>query len=117
MPAFSNGSSAGVAPWWPPSSPGRRIGRSQKTAPSTTRASTARISVSRRLAPRIASDAQLFTRDRAVPELLRRGFEDDRPLLHDVAPVAHGERDARVLLDQQHRHAQPLELEDHVADM
>src|SRR5207253_1074729 len=93
------------------------MGRSQKTAPSTTRASAARISVSRRLAPRIASDAQLFTRDRALSKLLRGGLEDDRALLHDVAPVAHGERDARVLLDQQYGHAQPLELEDHVADV
>src|SRR5207245_10457186 len=94
-----------------------RSGRSQKTAASTTRATAARISVRRRLAPRIASDAQLFTRDRALSKLLRGGLEDDRALLHDVAPVAHGERDVRVLLAQQYGHAQPLELEDHVADV
>ena len=44
-PAFSKGSSAAVAAlWWPPSSPGRRTGRIQRTAPRTTTARTPRTS-------------------------------------------------------------------------
>src|SRR5258705_9444718 len=80
-------------------------------------ASAARSSASRWPTPRIALDAQLLTRHRALAKLARRGLEYDRALLHDVATIAHGERDPRVLLDQQHGHAQTLELRDHVADV
>src|SRR5262249_56064803 len=87
-------------------------------APATSvTARTARTTCARRLAPRSVLDAQLFTRHRTVTELARRRLENDHALFHDVAAVAHAEGDARILLDQQHRDAEALELADHVTDV
>src|SRR5213078_1989011 len=60
---------------------------------------------------------ELLARHGTLTQLARRGLEHDHALLHDVAAIAHAERDARVLLDQQHGYAEPLELADHVADV
>src|SRR5687767_6326964 len=119
MPAFSKASSAGSswwAAWWPPSSPGRLRGRNHTTAPTSTMASAARTMVSRR-EPGERLDAQLFTRHRALSELARRGLEHDRALFHDVAAIADGQRHPRVLLHEEHRHAEPFQLAHHVADV
>src|SRR5207247_9738587 len=64
-----------------------------------------------------SSHAELLARDRALAQLVGGALEDDRALFHDVATVAHVERHARVLLDQQHGDAEPLELGDHLADV
>src|SRR2546428_14128479 len=92
------------------------MGSAHTSPPTSASASTARTICWRLPTPSVL-DAQLFTGHRAVAQLARRGFEDDHALLHDVAAVAHAQRDARVLLDEQHGHAQPLELADHVADV
>src|SRR2546428_1552165 len=92
------------------------MGSAHTSPPTSASASTARTICWRLPTPSVL-DAQLFTGHRAVAQPARRGFEDDHALLHDVAAVAHAQRDARVLLDEQHGHAQPLELADHVADV
>src|SRR3972149_6835294 len=79
-------------------------------------ASATRTTDSRRWAP-VDLDAQLFTCHRALAQILGGRLEHDQPLLHDVAAVAHREGDAGVLLDEEHGHAEPLELADHVADV
>src|SRR5947208_5264462 len=67
-------------------------------------------------APFDGLDAQLLTGHRTLPQLRRRGREHDRPLLHNIAAVAHGQGHSRVLLDEEHRDPEALELGDHVTD-
>src|SRR2546425_5190179 len=116
-PAFSNGSSGGAAccARWPPSSPGRLSGSAQSRAPRRRAASPARASDWYGRTP-MRLDAQLLTGHRTLPQLRRRGREHDRSLLHNIAAVAHGQGHSRVLLDEEHRDAEALELCDHVAD-
>src|SRR5689334_11675271 len=93
------------------------MGSAHTRPPTSTIASTARTTCWRRPAPRTVLDAQLFTGDRTVAQLVRRRLEDDHALFHDVAAIADAQRDARVLLDQQHGDTEPLQLADHVADV
>src|SRR5262245_3109379 len=62
-------------------------------------------------------NSKFFSRHRALAQVPRGPREDDGALLHDVAAVAHVERHARVLLDEQDGDARALELGDHLADV
>src|SRR5206468_7978094 len=99
------------------SSPARRTGNTHNTPPSSTTTSASRTNVARREVVGRGSDPELLTRYRTLAQLLRRAREDDHALLHDVAAVAHAQRDARVLLDEEDRHALALQLGDDVADV
>src|SRR5205814_903387 len=93
----------------------RRLGTAHSSTPIITTAATSGMTLGPCAVPRL--DAQFFTGHGALAQLLRRAREDDHALLHDVAAVAHAQRDARVLLDEQYRYTLALQLGDDVADV
>src|SRR5262245_4713224 len=118
MPAFSKASRAWTClPWWPLPSSARREGSSQRSPANSATAAATRRNRLRRLAPRNVLDAQLLTGHRAVAKLRRPSLEDDDTLFHDVSTIAHAERYARVLLDEQHGDAKAHQRANHVADV